>query len=84
MELIRDCDKDKNKQAIIKALVDFSKASSIKIIGEGIESCEELKTLISKLTTIVDSNIADIKKTINSNPDVKIKNSDIITQLIPR
>lgn len=46
LELIRNCDKDKNKQAIIKALVDFSKASSIKTIGEGIESCNELKTLI--------------------------------------
>ncbi len=46
LELIRNCDKDKNKQAIIKALVDFSKASSIKTIGEGIESCDELKTLI--------------------------------------
>ncbi len=46
LELIRNCDKDKHKQAIIKALVDFSTATGIKTIGEGIESCAELKILI--------------------------------------
>jgi len=46
MDLIRNIDKDAFKQALIKAFVDTSMITNIKIIAEGIETKEELKTLI--------------------------------------
>jgi EAL domain-containing protein (putative c-di-GMP-specific phosphodiesterase class I)/GGDEF domain-containing protein/CBS domain-containing protein len=46
MNLIRDVDKDEIKQMLCKAMVDFCKAAGIKSIAEGIETEEELATLI--------------------------------------
>lgn len=46
MDLIRNIDKDVFKQALIKAFVDASASTGIKLIAEGIETKEELKTLI--------------------------------------
>lgn len=47
MELIRDLDKDSLKQAMLKALYDFSLSTNSKIIAEGIETKAELTTLIN-------------------------------------
>ena len=46
MGLIRDIDKDEIKQNLCKAMSDFGKNSGIKLIAEGIETKEELVTLI--------------------------------------
>jgi EAL domain-containing protein (putative c-di-GMP-specific phosphodiesterase class I)/GGDEF domain-containing protein len=46
MDLIRNIDKDAFKQSMVKALVDISNNTSIRLIAEGIETPEELKTLI--------------------------------------
>ena len=46
MSLVRDIDKDETKQLLCKAMVDFSKNAGIQMIAEGIETEEELKTLI--------------------------------------
>ncbi|MCL2222956.1 MAG: EAL domain-containing protein [Oscillospiraceae bacterium] len=46
MSLIRDIDKDETKQLLCKALVDFGTNAEIKIIAEGVETEEELETLI--------------------------------------
>lgn len=46
MDLIRNIDKDAFKQALIKAFVETSQTTNITIIAEGIETKEELKTLI--------------------------------------
>ncbi|HAS73772.1 MAG TPA: histidine kinase, partial [Clostridiales bacterium UBA8960] len=46
MDLVRNIDKDAFKQALLKAFVDTSMTTNIKIIAEGIETKEELKTLI--------------------------------------
>jgi EAL domain-containing protein (putative c-di-GMP-specific phosphodiesterase class I)/GGDEF domain-containing protein len=46
MNLIRNIDKDEIKQLLCKAMVDFGMNSGIKLIAEGIETEEELKTLI--------------------------------------
>jgi len=46
MDLIRNIDKDAFKQALIKAFVETSTTTNITIIAEGIETKEELKTLI--------------------------------------
>jgi len=46
MELVRDVDKDSTKQAIIKSMHEFSKLTEARLIAEGIETEEELKTLI--------------------------------------
>jgi len=46
MNLIRNIDKDEIKQLLCKAMVDFGKNSGINLIAEGIETEEELKTLI--------------------------------------
>jgi|GEM_PF-5459175 len=46
MNLIRDIDKDNIKQFLCKAMVGFCKNTGILLIAEGIETEEELKTLI--------------------------------------
>jgi len=46
MNLIKNIDKDEMKQHLCKAMVDFGKNSNIKVIAEGIETIEELKTII--------------------------------------
>lgn len=47
MNLIRDIDKDKVKYALIKGLIEFSKISNVDLIAEGIETKEEMETLIN-------------------------------------
>lgn len=47
MELIRDVDKHSTKQAIIKSMCEFSKLTNCNLIAEGIETKNELKTLIN-------------------------------------
>lgn len=46
MELIRDIDKDMIKQELMKTFYSFAKITNMKLIAEGIETKEELKTLI--------------------------------------
>ncbi|MBP2644604.1 MAG: diguanylate cyclase/phosphodiesterase with domain containing protein [Firmicutes bacterium] len=46
MELVRNIDKDGLKQAMLKALNDFAVMTNSKIIAEGIETIDELATLI--------------------------------------
>jgi len=47
MDLIRNIDKDALKQGLIKAFYEFSVVANIKMIAEGIETIDELHTLIS-------------------------------------
>ncbi len=47
MDLIRDIDKKALNQALVKALLEFANSSNMKIIAEGIETTDELNTLIS-------------------------------------
>jgi len=47
MKLIRDVDSDRVKFALIKGMVEFSKVSNVFLIAEGIETYEELKTLVN-------------------------------------
>ncbi len=47
MELVRNIDKDPLKQAMMKALHDFSVHTNSRIIAEGIETPEELAALIA-------------------------------------
>lgn len=46
MAMIRGVDKDSFKQAIVKSFVQLSQNTNIKLIAEGIETKDELKTLI--------------------------------------
>ena len=47
MDLIRNIDKDALKQGLIKAFYEFSVVANIKMIAEGIETIDELNTLIN-------------------------------------
>jgi EAL domain-containing protein (putative c-di-GMP-specific phosphodiesterase class I) len=47
MDLIRNVDEDSFKQSLIECFVTLSEATNMKLIAEGIETEEELKTLIS-------------------------------------
>lgn len=47
MKLIRDINTDNLKYALVKGMAELSKASDISLIAEGIETKEELETLIS-------------------------------------
>jgi len=47
MKLIRNVDEDSLKYALVKGMVEFSKASNIHLIAEGIETFEELNTLVN-------------------------------------
>lgn len=46
MKLIRGINTDNLKFALVKGMVEFSKASSTSLIAEGIETYEEMETLI--------------------------------------
>ena len=46
IELIRNIDKYATKQAIVRSMYEFSKLTGCNLIAEGIETEEELKTLI--------------------------------------
>ena len=46
MELVRNVDRDLTKQAIIKGMYEFSKLTESSLIAEGIETEDELRTLI--------------------------------------
>lgn len=46
MSLVRSIEKDANRQHLIRFLTDFSSQINAQVIAEGVESWEELKTLI--------------------------------------
>lgn len=46
MSMIRDIHKDTVKRAMVKAMVEFANLVNIQLIAEGIETVEELKTLL--------------------------------------
>ena len=46
IHLIRDIDKDETKQLLCKAMVDFCQSAGIRSVAEGVETEEELETLI--------------------------------------
>ncbi len=46
MDLVRDIDKDTIKKSVVAATVSFCRESGIKVIAEGIETFDELKTLV--------------------------------------
>lgn len=46
MNLVRNIDKDELKQLLCKSMVEFCNNANIKLIAEGIESEDELETLI--------------------------------------
>lgn len=46
IELIRDIHKDTIKYAMVKSMVEFSNLTNIQLVAEGIETEEELKTLL--------------------------------------
>ncbi|MGN0666862.1 MAG: EAL domain-containing protein [Huintestinicola sp.] len=45
--LITDIDKDVNKQMFIKSTIDFARLNGIKVLAEGVETSEELRTVVS-------------------------------------
>ncbi|MPM07242.1 putative cyclic di-GMP phosphodiesterase PdeB [bioreactor metagenome] len=47
MNLIRGINKDRLKYSLVKGMVEFSKVSNISIIAEGIETYDELETIIN-------------------------------------
>ncbi len=46
MELVRNIDQDANRRAIAEYLVEYSHARNILVVAEGVESLEELETLM--------------------------------------
>ena len=41
------CLKDINKQMFIKSTIEFARINNIKVLAEGVETSEELKTVVS-------------------------------------
>ncbi len=44
--LISDIDKDVNKQMFVRSTIDFARLNDIKVLAEGVETSEELRTVI--------------------------------------
>lgn len=53
MELIRNINRDKNKQLIVKSMLDLFASMDIQAICEGVETNEELKTLEDLGATLI-------------------------------
>ena len=47
MKLIRNVNKDSLRYALVKGLVEFSKISNVLLVAEGIETYEEMETLVN-------------------------------------
>lgn len=75
--LMTDLHKDKNKQMVVKSVIDFSKENDIKVLAEGVETVEELTEAIKlgvdliqgyytarPQAEIIDELMADIKQSI--------------------
>ena len=45
--IISNCDKDPSRQMIINNLIELARAKHIRVLGEGVETEEEMQTLIS-------------------------------------
>lgn len=45
MALIRHIERDRTRQAIVKGIVQVCRELAIRVIAEGVETCEELRTL---------------------------------------
>ncbi|MGN0667089.1 MAG: EAL domain-containing protein [Huintestinicola sp.] len=45
--LITDVDKDQNKQMFIKSTIEFARMNDMKVLAEGVETSEELSTVVS-------------------------------------
>jgi len=73
IDLIRNIDKDETKQFLCKAMVDFGKSAGILLIAEGIETEEELKTLIKLNVDLGQGYFLDIpRQTFTNLPPEKI------------
>jgi len=46
MQIVRDLHKDRNKYALVKSLTEYASLTNTQLIAEGIETEEELETLI--------------------------------------
>ena len=46
MSIVRNVDKDVNRQALVASTIQYCKTRNIKIIGEGVETYDEMETLI--------------------------------------
>jgi EAL domain-containing protein (putative c-di-GMP-specific phosphodiesterase class I) len=46
ISIIRDIDKDKDKQQIVSNLVDYAHKRNMMVVAEGIETAEELETVL--------------------------------------
>ncbi len=44
--LISDVDKDVNKQMFVRSTIDFARLNGIKVLAEGVETSQELKTVL--------------------------------------
>ncbi|MCH8823013.1 MAG: EAL domain-containing protein [Planctomycetes bacterium] len=72
LELIRDIDRDPFKQNLIRFFVRFAKLSNMKLIGEGVESDNELAMMI-------DLGVAHAQGYRLCKPDFEVRQLDEIT-----
>jgi len=72
LELIRDIDRDPFKQNLIRFFVRFAKLSNMKLVGEGIESDNEL-------AMIIDLGVAQGQGYRLCKPDFEVRQLDEIT-----
>lgn len=46
ISLVRDVDKDENRQSLIAGIVEYAKAQKISVLAEGVETTAEMRTLV--------------------------------------
>ena len=92
MKLIRDVDSDRVKFALVKGMVEFSKVSNVFLIAEGIETYEELNTLVNLgvqygqgyLLQKPDAEILEIRQDVlQMLKKINIKKNHTFKSLIP-
>ncbi len=96
MKLIRDIHKDSLKYALVKGMVEFSSVSNVMLIAEGIESAEELETLVnlgvpygqgyliqrpSTALTAINPDVLQAIKEINARKNQQLRDSFLNTTI---
>ena len=73
VKLIRDIDKNEDKRAFVKSIISYARFKKIRLIAEGVETKEELKTLIDLQVDFAQGFLIGRPESINHERDYSVE-----------